>query len=296
MARPNITFVLPTHNRCAHALKTLSLLRASVGRLPHEILVIDSACTDGTARAVEERFPEVRLIELSTHHDAMARNLAVAAAQADYVFMLDDATWCDKGTPEFALRMLSEQPRLAAAVCRVRVLGEPRRREPRAPAGVFAGSGVVLRRQAIMEVGGYPIEASDFAEQYDLCARLWQGGWRVERFESMLAWREQDTERPDANAVLKSLTANALRFWARFAPDSQCQAMLDETIEGYRRVAEKESAMAGFEEGMALGLEAARQNQARRRPLSEEQLASLFGPGHKPLQLPQASTGVPTAA
>lgn len=296
MARPNITFVVPTHNRCVHVLKTLSLLRASVGRLPHEILVIDNAGTDGTAQAVAERFPQVRLIELGTCHDAAARNLAVSAAQADYVFMLDDATWCDKGTPEVALRMMAEKPRLAAAICDVRPLGEPRRDEPHAPAGVFAGSGVLLRRQAIIEVGGYPLDACDFAEQYDLCARLWLGGWQVQRFEAMLAWREQEASRPDANAVLKILTANSLRFWSRYAPRGQCQAMIDETIEGFRRVAEEQSAQAGFQEGLVLGLDAVRQNRTRRQPLTEEQLTSLFGPNHSLLHLPQVPAGVPTAA
>jgi GT2 family glycosyltransferase len=296
MVGPRVTFVIPTHNQCAQVLKTLSLLRATVGRLAHEILVIDNGCTDNTVQAVADRFPQVRFIELTDPCDAAARNLGLCAAQANFVFMLDDATWCDKDATENGLQMMAEQPRLAAAECRIRPLGGLLRSAPRGPAGVFAGSGVLLRRQAILEVGGYPIDASDLAEQYDLCARLWQADWQVRRFESMPAWREPRTSPPDANLVLRVLTANSLRFWSKYAPEDQQQAILEETIEGFRCVAEKASALAGFEEGLVLGLAAARHNRAHRHPLTPQQMNSLFGPDQSPLQLPLVPAGVPTAA
>lgn len=277
MSRPKITFVMPAHNHGARVLKTLSLLWASLGRLAHEVIVVDNDSTDDMARLVAQRFPRTRVIELSTDHDGAARNVALAAAEADFVFMLDDGLWPDKGTTEFALRMMAERPRLAAATCNVRRLGEALRPEPNKPAGVFASSGVVLRRQAIIEVGGYPIDSADSGEQYDLCARLWQAGWQVQRFEPMVAWREPDIDKCDANAILKTVTASSLRFWSRYAPESQYQSLLDETIEGCRQLAQKESAMAGYQEGLALGLDAAQGNRSRRKPLTEEQLNSLLG-------------------
>ncbi len=296
MIEPKITFVIPTHNHGGRLLKTLSLLEANLGRFSHEIIVVDNAGRDAITQATAPEFPQVRVIELSTDQEAAARNLGLSAARAEFVFMLDAGTWCQKGTAEFALQVMAEQPRLGAAVCSVRRVGEPSRPEAKVPPGVFAGAGVMLRRQAVIEVGGYPIDSCGFAEQYDLCARLWQAGWQVRRFEPMLAWREPEVDGRDPNSILRTLTANSLRFWSRYAPQGHYRAILDETIEQYRRVAASASATVGYREGLAIGLDAARRNRARRRPLTDEQLAGLFGPSGPPVRRQEVPAGVPTAA
>jgi GT2 family glycosyltransferase len=296
MIEPKITFVIPTQNHCGRLLRTLSLAQDSVGGLPHEMIVVDIAGRDGTAEALASRFPRVRLIELSTEQEAAARNLGLSAAQADYVFMLDDGTWPDKGTPEFALAVMAQQPRLAAAVCSIRRPGEPLQHEPNSPPGVFAGGGVVLRRQAVIEVGGYPIDSGGLAEEYDLCARLWQAGWQVRHFDPMVAWYVPSPDGRNANAILRALTASSLRFWSRYAPQGHCREMLDATIEQYRRVASSASAIPGYQEGLALGLDAARRNRSRRRPLTEAQLVGLFGPAGPPVRRHEVPAGVTTAA
>jgi GT2 family glycosyltransferase len=265
MSNPKITFAITTHNHCARTLKTLSLLRASAGRLPHEILVVDKGSSDGTAEAVAQRFPQVRVIELDANHEATARNLAVSAAACEFVFLLDNATWPDKGAAELALRMMADQPRLAAASCRIQVMGELRP-EAGGPAGVIADGAVVLRRRAVLEVGGWPIDYEDCMASYDLSARLWQAGWQVQRSAEMTAWREADAQ---MHALRKPLAASEARFWSRYAPQGW-----------YERLAGQSPA----------------QCEVRRRPLSEEQLASLMGVEASLVRMPQLLAGVQTAA
>ncbi len=258
MTSPKITFVIPTHNRCAQVLKTLSLLRASVGRLPHEILVVANDCTDDTAQKVPGRFPSVRLIELSSNHHPAARNIALAAASAQFVFMLDDATWPDKATTEYALRQMTDQPNLAAAACTIHRLGEPLRPQIDAPAGIFSSSAVVLRQQALFEVGGYPIDYADALADCDLSARLWHAGWQVKPFASMLAWHEPTAPVPHADLLRNPLSASILRFWSHYAPDSRYEELVGEPLD---------------------------RCHTRRRPLTSEQLASLLGTDQPQVQL-----------
>jgi glycosyltransferase involved in cell wall biosynthesis len=296
MNKPKITFVIQTRNRCARLLKTLSLVQARAARMPHEIIVVNTGDSDKTAEALALRFPQVRLIELAADQGAAARNIGLSGARADCVFMLDDGMCPKKDTTEYALGVMAEEPRLAAAVCQIRRVDEPSARTDNGPAGVFGANGVVLRRHAIIEVGGYPIDSSDFGWQYDLCARLWRADWRVCRFESMVAWRGTEADGRDVNVVVKTLMANSLRFWSRYAPEGDYQTILDETIEGYLRAARNASAMAGYREGLAIGLDAIQRNRGRRQPLTQGQLAGLFGPQHIPVRPEKLDVGVPTAA
>lgn len=262
-----ITFAITTHNQRARTLKMLSLLRASAGRLPHETIVVDKGSTDGTAEVVARRFPQVRLIELDTNCEAAARNLAISAASCEAVFLLDDATWPDKGAAELALRMMAERPRLAALNCRVQVMGELHP-EASGPAGVITEGAVVLRRQAVLEAGGWPIDYEDGMAAYDLSARLWQAGWQVQRCDGMAVWREADAA-ANAGAYRKPLPASEARFWSRYAPQRWYERLVGEP---------------------------AGRCQVRRRPLSEEQLANLLGVEAPLVRMPQTPAGVQTAA
>jgi GT2 family glycosyltransferase len=69
------TVVVMTRDRRAELLRTLDLMTRLPERLP--ITVVDNASSDGTADAVAETYPEVRLIRASRNLGAVARNLAV---------------------------------------------------------------------------------------------------------------------------------------------------------------------------------------------------------------------------
>lgn len=287
MSKPKISFVIPTHNRRGRTLQTLRLLARNVGRLPHEAIVVDNASSDGTVEALAREFPEVRRIELDTNLNTAARNLGLAAAESEFVFMLDDDSWPQTGTAERALQVMAELPRLAAAACYVRRPGESVRHEAGGLPGVFLGGGVVLRKGAIQQIGGYPIDYGYYVEEYDLCARLWQADWQVRWFDSLLAWHDPDAGGRDMNRILKMLTANNLRFWSRYAPTERHDDLIEETIDRYRRIAAKESSLPGYQEGLAIGLHAAAHNSTRRRPLSAEQFDRLYGLDHLRRRLQQ---------
>ncbi len=268
MSHRKITFVVQTDNHSSRVLRTLPLLRASTGRLAHEIVVIDSGGPDGTAEVIAERFPQVRLIELDAGPAAAARNVAIAAAGAEFVFLLDDATWPDKGTTEFALRTMAEQPRLAAADCRIRTLGEPPRPETGGPSGLLSGTAVVLRRQAILAVGGYPLDCGDLAD-CDLSARLWRGGWQVKHFEAMTVCREADAAPLEPISLPNAFGANSLRFWSRYSPAERYEDFVGESVTHCR---------------------------THRRPLTLAQFDCLVGVQETPVRPQQVAMGVPTAA
>lgn len=287
MPRPKISFVMPTRDRCGRILETLSILQRNVADVPHEVIVIDNASSDGTAQAIGKAFPQVHLIELSENLNAAARNLGLSAANAELVFMLDDDSWPERGAAEFALHLMARQPQLGAAGCYVQRYGQTFHETGGLP-GVFIGCGAVLRKKAALEVGGYPVDYGYYVEEYDLCARLWQASWQVGWFEPLRAYHNPATAGRDKNRILKMLAANNLRLWSRYAPVRRYDAMIEETIERYRKIARKEGALAGYQEGLAIGLTAVSHNAARRRPLSDRQFDGMFGLDHLRRQLLEA--------
>jgi glycosyltransferase involved in cell wall biosynthesis len=88
---PSVSIVIPTHDRRELAMSTIRSALAQRG-VDVEVIVVDDASTDETDEAVRSLAePAVRLLR----HDrrsgvATARNTGIAAANADWIALLDD--------------------------------------------------------------------------------------------------------------------------------------------------------------------------------------------------------------
>jgi hypothetical protein len=161
----------------------------------------------------------------------------------------------------------------------VRLADPPHRHDCGGVSGAFFNCGGAVRRQAFLDVGGYPIDFDYYVEEYDLCCRLWQRGWRVEPRGDLLVWHRRVTVNRDNNRMLRLLVRNNLRLWRRYAPAGMVESLIDATVERYRRVAEREGALEGFQAGLDEGRADSAAGRVRRSPLSVAQLEGLLGSG-----------------
>jgi GT2 family glycosyltransferase len=97
-ARPGavrVTAVVVTWNRRDLLLESLAAV-SEQSRPPDAVIVVDNASSDGTAQAVRDSFPQVRLTELTRNTGGaggFAAGLALALADgADLVWLMDDDT------------------------------------------------------------------------------------------------------------------------------------------------------------------------------------------------------------
>lgn len=97
---PTVTAVVVTYNRRDLLLESLAAVLAQ-DRAPDSVIVVDNASEDGTAAAVREKFPTVRLTELKRNSGGaggFAGGMALAlAGGADLIWLMDDDTVPEPG-------------------------------------------------------------------------------------------------------------------------------------------------------------------------------------------------------
>ncbi|MFE0020133.1 glycosyltransferase family 2 protein [Amycolatopsis sp. NPDC059021] len=116
MTAPRITVVIITHNRRRQLMATLARMTALPDAAP--IILVDNGSTDGTAEAVADTHPDVRLIHLQENIGAVARNVAVRQVRTPYVAFCDDDTSWQPGSLTVAADTLDRYPALAAVIGR----------------------------------------------------------------------------------------------------------------------------------------------------------------------------------
>lgn len=269
------SLIIPTYNRCEVLAATLSRME-SLPDHRYEVIVVDNGSTDGTAR-LGERYRWVRWIELGDNQGAAARNVGAVAARGRTLLMLDDDSWPAEGTVDRVVELFDCRADLGAVACRVLLADPPHRHDAGGVPGVFFNCGGAIRRDAFLEVGGFPIDFDYYVEEYDLCCRLWQRGWRVEPRGDLPVWHRRVTVNRDNNRMLRLLVRNNLRLWHRYAPAGELNDLVEATVERYRHVAEKEDAIRGYWAGLEEGRADIAAGSIRRRPLTGVQLDGLLG-------------------
>ena len=220
-----------THNRPAQLKRALDSV-ASQSPAPLEILVVDNAPKDESARRVCEQFPSVRYVREPVQGLDFARNTALRLATAEVVAFLDDDAVAAPGWAAAFAGAFETSPNLAICTGRVEALhrdtpGERvfeanggfsrglSRIELPADAGrplhgqsapliawaVCVGSGCsyAVRRTVALGLGGFD-EALDLGAElpgggdHDLLWRALQAGHSVVYEPSALAWHEHRAE------------------------------------------------------------------------------------------------------
>jgi N-acetylglucosaminyl-diphospho-decaprenol L-rhamnosyltransferase len=183
----------------------------SLGGTNAEIVVLDNASEDGSADAVREHFPHVRLI--AQQHRAgfgANHNTVIRETRGRYVYVLNEDTTAADWALDRITAYLDERPRVAALGPRLvypdgrlqdsawrfptplvstvglATLGkvgvtQSRGQVPKEVDWVM-GAALVLRRQALDEVGLFDEEFFLYSEEVDLQARLRSAGWEVHYF------------------------------------------------------------------------------------------------------------------
>jgi N-acetylglucosaminyl-diphospho-decaprenol L-rhamnosyltransferase len=182
-----------------------------------ETVVVDNGSSDGTVGFVRERYPHVRLVEAENRGLGAGWNIGIRETTATYVLLLNADAWITEGSLDRLLDFADRRPRAAVVGPRLlnpdgtlqrSVRGFPtvwrlateylflRKLAPRSSAlnafyaggfdhdevrsvEVVMGACMLLRRDAVAQVGECDEEYFLFSEETDWCFRFREAGWEV---------------------------------------------------------------------------------------------------------------------
>ena len=181
-----VTTVVVSRNRRDQLLHSL-------GRHQGPVVLVDNGSTDGTAKAVRERFPHVQVVPLEKNHGSPGRNIGVQLAQTPYVAFADDDSWWAEGALAACADVFDRHPRLGLVAGRMLVGPEerldplcevlassplPTRPDlPGTPILGFMACGAIVRREAFLAAEGFDEVTFFFGEEDRLAWDMAAAGW-----------------------------------------------------------------------------------------------------------------------
>lgn len=186
---PIVSVVIPTHNRARLVRRSLrSVLQQTYRDL--EVIVIDDGSTDDTQKQIATFLNDarVRYIYQNNRGLAAARNRGICASQGSYVAFLDDDDLWLPDKLENQVHLLETNDHVSAVHCDFRFVDTNgnilpiRYRRPASRGSIYedlmfdnvitgSGSGVLVRRQCLTEVGLFD-ENLGACEDQDLWRRI----------------------------------------------------------------------------------------------------------------------------
>jgi GT2 family glycosyltransferase len=219
MTARDLSIVIVTWNGCDDLIRCLEAVSAARGSLDLQIIVVDNASQDATVQTLQQRFPEVELIQNAANVGfPRANNQGLARALGRHVLLLNPDTEVGPRSLQSCVAALDADPAVGAVGCRLLYPdGTPQyecaRRAYRLrhliweafylqvafpKSAIFAhqlmgnwdhtgerdvealsGAFLMVRRHVVEQVGGVPEHIFMYHEDLSLCLKIQRLGLRI---------------------------------------------------------------------------------------------------------------------
>jgi GT2 family glycosyltransferase len=213
-----ISVIIASWNAKDYLVNCLATFQPQVIAQNGEIVVVDNCSRDGSADAVAEAFPEVKLVRNSQNLGfAGANNIGIRQSHGRYICLANSDVTVPAGTIERLVQYLDQHPQIGVlgpkvlngdgtvqfscwtfpslwnTFCRAlaldaifpksRVFASQLRRlssfDDVQPVDAVSGCFMIVRSSALKKVGNLDDGFFMYSEDKDWCRRFWQAGWSV---------------------------------------------------------------------------------------------------------------------
>lgn len=260
-----LSVVIASWNTASLLLSCLRSLSAAAGGLPFEVIVVDNASTDASADRVASEFPGAKLIRNSENLGfSRANNQGISLAQGRFVLLLNSDTLLPAGALAQLVDFMEAHPRAGACSPALHISGgaaqafafgdEPslgyllRRGFNRLafgrplhdwattlsrPVDWASAACLIVRREALAQVGGFDEAMFMYFEDVDLCLRLRQAGWEIWHHPAV-AITHLGGQSMKQNPAAQAAYRQNLRYFYRKHYGRAAQWLLAVALAGYR--------------------------------------------------------------
>lgn len=213
----DLSVIIVNYNTKQLTLNCLESVHHSVTDFQSEVILIDNASRDDSVQVFREHYPKVKLIANQNNLGfSKANNQGMRVAEGRYVLLLNSDTVIQPDTLDIMIRFMDEHPEVGASGCKVVLpdgsLDKACRRGFPTPSATFfyvsrlsklfpkdprinayhredldpdeaypidclIGAFMMVRREAIEQVGMLDENFFMYGEDIDWCYRIKQAGW-----------------------------------------------------------------------------------------------------------------------
>ncbi len=120
-----VTVIIPNYNGKKYLDDCLKSLKKQTFQ-EFKVIIVDNGSTDGSQDHIRNKYPQVKLIELSENTGfANAANVGIKAAASQYVFLLNNDTMCDEKALESLVGVMENKKRLFSAQAKMLKMAQP---------------------------------------------------------------------------------------------------------------------------------------------------------------------------
>lgn len=204
---PDLSIIIVTWNSLGEIDACLRSVFAS--NVNSEVIIVDNGSTDGTVDFIKKEWPQCKLIEAGGNFGfAKANNLAMRVARGRYILLLNPDTVVLGDALSMVLDEMDCHPRIGIAGCTlVDTKGNVQRSNFPFPTpaydlrfllsnlddhelipqgsgltevrGFLTGAFLMVRREALEEVGGLDESIFMYGEDVEWCYRMTRKGWGI---------------------------------------------------------------------------------------------------------------------
>ena len=209
----DLSVIIVSWNTKGLLLQCLTSIYGRIGEQGVEVFVVDNGSTDGSREAVQEKFPNVKLIQNEKNLGfAIANNKALRLSKGKYLLLLNPDTQVKEGAVEALISFMEIHPDVGIAGAQLlnsdgskqnsianfpslatellnksflrrlfpkRFPGKEREHPNPIEVDSVIGACMMVKRDAMEQVGLLDEDYFLFLEETDWCLRMKKVGWRI---------------------------------------------------------------------------------------------------------------------